>query len=113
MTSLRVDTPACREASAQDCGARVRLSIVAGKRRSADTRWGQAPRETLKGRFWQHSDHRTGLRKVLQGLDAGFRKPDTSCRSDVGCTPEMNEDARAASSRAVARILYKEAPAVD
>src|SRR4029450_4036898 len=78
----------------------VRLSIAAGTRRRADARCGQAVRETIKGSFRQDGEHRTGVRKVLQGLDAGFRKPDTSCRSDVGGTPEMNEDARAASSRA-------------
>src|SRR6266516_5696473 len=91
----------------------VRLSIAAGNRRRADARCGQAARETLKGSFRQDSEHRTRLRKVLQGADAGFRKPDTSCRSEVGRTPEMNEDARAASRRAIARILDEEAAAVE
>src|SRR6266487_2452670 len=48
-----------------------------------------------------------------RSADAGFRKPDTSCRSEVGRTPEMNEDARAASRRAIARILDEEAAAVE
>src|SRR3989442_15694054 len=79
----------------------------------ADVRCLQACRKTIKGRFRQDSEHSTSSRKVLQGLDTGLRKPDTSCRSEAGRTPDMNEDTRAASRRAIARILYKETVAVE
>ena len=90
-----------------------RLSIRAGECRRTDGRCRQAARETLKRGFRQDSEYRTGTRKVLQGSDALFRKPDTACRSRVGCTPDMNQDARAASSRAIARIVDEEAAAVE
>ena len=73
----------------------------------------QAARETLKRGFRQDSEHRTGTRKVLQGSDTLLRKPDTPCRSRVGCTSDMNQDARAASGRAIAPIVDKEAAAVE
>src|SRR5262249_37618171 len=58
-------------------------------------------------------EHRTGARKILQGFDPGFRQPDTACRSRVGRAPDMNEDARAASGGAIARIVHEETAAVE
>src|SRR5262249_51155705 len=69
------------------------LSIRAGEGRGTARRCRQAALEPTERSFRQDSEHRTGTRKVLQGSDALFRKPDTACRSRVGCTPDMNQDA--------------------
>src|SRR5262249_35668428 len=91
----------------------VRLSIPGSERRRADgCRW-QAARETVKRSFRQDSEHRTRSRKLLQDSDTVFRKPDTACRADVGCTPDMNKDARAPASRTIARIVDEESAAVE
>jgi len=77
-----------------------------------DSRCREAARETLKRGFGQDREYCTRTRKALQGSDTLFWKPDTACRSRVGRTPDMNQDARAASSRAIARIFHEEAAAV-
>src|SRR5215831_11550071 len=90
-----------------------RLSSPARDRRRADGWCRQAARETIKGSRRQDGEHRTGARKFLQGFDPGFRKPDTARRSRVGRAPDMNEDARAASRGAIARIVHEETAAVE
>src|SRR6266478_1996129 len=91
----------------------IRLSSPAGERRRADGWRRQAARETIKGCCRQDRDDRAGARKVLQGFDPGFRKPDTACSSPIGRAPDMNEDARAASRGAIARIVDEETAAVE
>src|SRR5262249_57478248 len=71
----------------------VLLSVRAGDCRSTEGRTRQAALETLKRGFRQDSEYCTGTRKILQGSDTLFRKPDTACRSRVGCTPDVNQDA--------------------
>src|SRR6516162_6761503 len=91
----------------------VRLSRPAGERRGADGWRRQAARETIKGSRRQDRDDRAGAGKFLQGFDPGFRKPDAARRSCVGCAPDMNENTRAASRGAIARIVDEETAAVE
>jgi hypothetical protein len=69
-----------------------------------DSRCREAARETLKCGFRQDSEYRTGTGKSCKARTRSSGKPDTACRSRVGCTRDMNSDARAPSCRAIARI---------
>src|SRR6516164_10089866 len=96
-----------------DRGDKVRLSSLAGEHRRTDGWRRQAARETIKGSRRQDRDDRAGAGKFLQGFDPGFRKPDSARRSCVGCAPDLNENTRAASRGAIARIVDEETAAVE
>src|SRR5262249_10475417 len=102
-----------REPASSCAAVTARLSSPAGDRRRADGWRRQAARETIKGRCRQDREHRTGARKFLQGFDPGFRKPNAARGSLVGRAPDVNEDTRAASRGAIARIVDKETAAVE
>src|SRR5215831_25629 len=94
-------------------GVSIRLWRPAGERRGADGWRRQAARETIKGRCRQDGDDRAGAGKFLQRFDPVFRKPDTACGSLIGRAPDVNEDTRAASGGAIARIVDEETAAVE
>src|SRR5262245_46428366 len=91
----------------------IRLLSPAGDRSRPDGWCRQAARETINGLGRQVRDHRAGAGKFLEGFDPGFRKPDTACGSPVGRALDMNEDARATSRGAIARIVDEETAAVE
>src|SRR6516162_9130601 len=91
----------------------VRLSRPAGERRGADGWRRQAARETIKGCRRQDRDDRAGAGKFLQGFDPGFRQPNAARSSLIGRAPDVNEDTRAASRGAIARIVHEQTAAVE
>src|SRR5215469_2786588 len=89
------------------------LSSPPGDRRRTDGWRRQAARETIKGCRRQDRDDRAGAGEFLQGFDPGFRQPNAARGSLIGRAPDVNEDTRAASRGAIARIVHEQTAAVE